>query len=112
MNSKVLQTLEKGYIRFDWSEYINRVHLHTEHLITIVEMINNFKANRGAKELIIFRFQGIPAYVMIEKMDYPLILEWIKTEFIERECYENCPMVVDLINYFKTKKNARLKRNS
>ena len=113
MNSKVLQTLEKGYIRLDWSDYINRVRLDNEHLITIVEMIDNFKANRSAKELIIFRFQNIPAYVMIQKSEYGNILEWIKDKFIEREAYEYCTQIIDLLNYFKSKKSyGRLKRDS
>lgn len=112
MNSKVLQTLEKGYIRFDWVEYINRVHLTTEHLTTIVGMINNFKSNRGAKELVIFRFKDIPAYVMIEKPQYPKILEWIKDELVRREEYEVCQSIMHLLDYFNTKQNARLKRNS
>ena len=112
MNSKVLQTLEKGYIRLDWSEYINRVRLNTEHLNTIVDMINNFKANRSAKELIIFRFQHIPAYVMINKSEYVDILEWIKDKLIEREAYEGCTKIVDLLKYFESKKgNVRYKRN-
>lgn len=112
MNSKVLQTLEKGYIRFDWSEYIHRVYLTTDHLNTIIDMINNFKANRGAKELVIFRFKDIPAYVMIEKEQYPNILEWIKDELVRREEYEMCKTIMDLLKYFKNKENVRLKRNS
>ncbi len=110
MNSKVLQTLEKGYIRLDWSEYINRVHLTTEHLYTIVEMINNFKSNRGAKELIIFRFQGIPAYVMIKREEYSKILLWIKDEYIRREEYEGCGIIMNLLSHIN-KKNVRPKRN-
>lgn len=112
MNSKVLQTLEKGYIRLDWKEYIYRVYLNTEHLNTIVEMISNFKANRGANELVIFRFTDIPAYVMIRREEYPTILEWIKDELVKREVYETCKTIMDLLSYFKTKENVRLKRNS
>ena len=110
MNSKVLQTLEKGYIRLDWSEYINRVHLTNEHLNTIIDMINNFKSNRGAKELIIFRFQNIPAYVMIKRNEYTDILLWIKEKLIEREEYEGCQRIMNLISHIN-KSNVRYKRN-
>jgi hypothetical protein len=110
MNSKVLQTLEKGYIRLDWSEYINRVYLTTDHLNTIVDMIDNFKSNRGAKELIIFRFQGIPAYVMIKREEYPNILLWIKDKLVEREAYEGCQHIVNLLSHIN-KSNVRRKRN-
>jgi hypothetical protein len=110
MNSKVLKTLEKGYIRLDWSNYINRVNLTSDHLHTIVDMINNFKSNRGAKELIIFRFQGIPAYVMIKRDEYVNILLWIKDKLVEREEYEECQRIVDLISHIN-KRNVRHKRN-
>ena len=49
---------------------------------------------------------------MIEKEQYPNILEWIKDELVKREEYEMCKTIMDLLKYFKNKENVRLKRNS
>ena len=104
MNSKFLQTLEKGYIRLNWFDYINRVNLSNDNLSAIITLIDNFKANKSATELIMFRFEGIPAYVMFTKNEYLEVLEWIKNTLIDREQYELCKDVVRIIGYIENKK--------
>ena len=52
MNISVLDTFERGYVKLDWQEYINRVQLTLEHMETIVEMIDTFKLSKSNKLLI------------------------------------------------------------
>jgi uncharacterized protein YqgQ len=111
MNSKFLQTLEKGYIRLNWFDYVNRVHLSNDNLSTIITLIDNFKGNKNANELIMFRFEGIPAYVMFTKEEYVEVLEWIKNTLIDREQYEMCKDIIRIMKYIEKKKNDRYKRN-
>lgn len=97
MNIKVLDKLESGYVKFTWIEYINRANLKSSDLEAIVDIIDNFKHNHKVKELIVFKFKIVPAYVSIEKKEYIHILEWIKNKFIELEMYEKCERIVNLI---------------
>jgi hypothetical protein len=96
MNLSVLNTLERGYVKLHWHEYIERVQLTIEHLETIVDMINNFKSNKSAKELVVFRFQNIPAYIIIKKSEYIDILNWIHERALTLEIYELCKKIIDI----------------
>jgi hypothetical protein len=96
MNLSVLNTLERGYIKLDWKEYINRVQLTMEHLETIVEMIDTFKLSKSAKELVVFRFENIPAYITIKKGEYLNLLNWIYDKALELEIYELCKKIMDV----------------
>jgi hypothetical protein len=96
MNLSVLNTLERGYVKLHWHEYIERVQLTIEHLETIVDMINNFKSNKSAKELVVFRFQNIPAYITIKKSEYIDILNWIHKRALTLEIYELCKKIIDI----------------
>jgi hypothetical protein len=96
MNISVLETFERGYVKLDWSEYINRVQLTLEHMETIVDMIDTFKLSKSAKELVIFRFENIPAYITIKKNEYLNLLNWIYDKALELEIYELCKKVVDV----------------
>jgi hypothetical protein len=96
MNISVLNTLERGYIKLDWKEYINRIQLTLEHMETIVEMIDTFKLSKSAKELVVFRFQNIPAYITIKKSEYIHMLNWIYERALVLEIYELCKKIVDI----------------
>lgn len=96
MNLSVLNTLERGYVKLHWYDYIERVHLTVEHLETIVEMIDNFKSNKSAQELIVFRFENIPAYITIKKSEYSHLLNWIHERALILEVYSLCKKIMDV----------------
>jgi hypothetical protein len=97
MNLTALQKLEKGYIKLDWKDYINRVELTKDHMETIIDMIDVFKSNKRAKELVVFRFQGIPAYITIKREEYKEILDWMYNKMLDKEFFENCKRINDLM---------------
>ena len=97
MNLTALQKLERNYIQLDWKDYINRVELTKDHMETIIDMIDVFKHNKGANELVIFRFEGIPAYITIKRDEYVELLDWIYNKMLHNEFFENCKRVKDLI---------------
>ena len=68
MNIKALNKIEKGYVKYDWSEVINKIKFTYEDLETITDMVDNFKANKSAKELVICRYKHLSAYVTIESI--------------------------------------------
>jgi len=94
MNLKALPKLEKSYIQLDWVDYIHKFPLTYAHMETVVDMIDTFKNNRSAKELIIFRFKDIPAYVTIKKEQYLQLLEFINQQAVKMEMYEICSKVL------------------
>ena len=97
MNSTKLSKLEKGYIQLDWKEYINRVELTKDHMETIIDMIDVFKNNKSAKELVVFRFQGIPAYITIKREEFKELLDWMYKHMLNNEFFENCKRINDLM---------------
>jgi hypothetical protein len=97
MNAKALLKLEKSYIQLDWKDYINRVELTKDHMETIIDMIDVFKHNKRTKELVIFRFQGIPAYITINREEYKDILDWMHQRMLHNEFFENCKRINDLL---------------
>ena len=86
MNISVLDTFERGYVKLDWNEYMK----------TIVDMIDTFKLSKSAKELVVFRFENIPAYITIKKDEYLNLLNWIYDKALELEIYELCKRVMDV----------------
>ena len=60
-------------------------------------MIDVFKFNKKADELVIFRFEGIPAYITIPKEEYKELLDWMYEKMIQYEFFENCQRINDLI---------------
>ena len=97
MNSKALQKLEKGYIQLDWKDYISKVDLTKDHMETIIDMIDVFKHNKSAEELVIFRFQGIPAYITIKRTEFKELLDWMYERMLHNEFFENCKRINDLM---------------
>ncbi len=96
MNIKVLEKLESGWIKYDWRNCIDSINLNMKDLETIVDLIDNFKANRSAKELVLFRYKFLPAYITVERVDYSDLLNWVYEKFIEREVYESCKRILDI----------------
>jgi hypothetical protein len=97
MNISALQKLEKGYIKLDWKSYIYKIELSKEHMETIIDLIDVFKFNKNTKELVIFRFEGIPAYITIPRTEYKELLDWMHETMIRYEFFENCKRINDLI---------------
>jgi len=97
MNAKVLSSLERSYIQLDWKEYISKIEMTAEHMVKIVDLIEVFKKIKGTKELVIFRFEGVPAYVTIKKEEYSSILDWIHQRMLDFEIFEQCKRIDDII---------------
>jgi hypothetical protein len=94
MITTVLKKIESGWVRLDWSDYIDRLNLSQSDLETIVDLINNFKRNRKAKDIVICKYRYLPAYVCVEKGDFVRLLDWICSESIRREWYETCQRIM------------------
>jgi hypothetical protein len=97
MNAKVLSSLERSYIQLDWKEYISKIEMNAEQMVKIIDLIEVFKKIKGTKELVVFRFEGVPAYVTVKKEEYSSILDWIHQRMIDFEIFEQCKRIDDLI---------------
>lgn len=96
MNITVLNKIESGWIKLDWSEWIDRIKLSDNDLETILDIIDNFKGNKRTKEIVICRFKYLSAYVTVGRPDYVKLLDWIYDRLIERELYEKCNTVLNI----------------
>lgn len=96
MNLKALPKLEKSYIQLDWVDYIHKFPLTYQHMETVVDMIDTFKDNKSAKELIVFRFKDIPAYVTIKREQYGSLLDFIHLQAVSLEMYEICSKILSV----------------
>jgi hypothetical protein len=96
MNIKALNKLESGWIKLDWSEWLNRKPLKDDDLMSIVDIIDIFKSNRQAKEVVIMKLKFIPAYVTIRKEEYVELLDNICQIMIDRELYEGCNRIMKI----------------
>lgn len=96
MNVKVLDKLEKSYIKLDWSEVIENVKFSIKDMQSIVDTINAFKKNKSAKEIVICKYKNIPAYVTVKKEEFGDVLEHIKIKFINLELYEQCKIIEEI----------------
>jgi hypothetical protein len=106
MNVKVLERLEKGWIRFEWERMKPGVSAHV--MWTIVDTIDRFYKNKSVKELVIVKYKRIPAYITLVRADYIPVLDWIQSEFIKLEMYEECGKIEKL----KTDINEQGRRNT
>lgn len=96
MNTKVLEKLESGWIKLNWRDCIEKLRLSHSDLETIVDLIDNFKGNRSAKEIVLFRYKYLPAYITIARSEYSKLLDWVYARFIDKEYYESCKRIVDI----------------
>lgn len=96
MNVKVLDKLEKSYVKLDWSEVIQNLKLSVKDMEGIVDVINTFKKNKSAKEIVICKYKNFPFYITIRKEEFSDLLEYIKNKFINLELYEQCKVIEDI----------------
>jgi len=96
MNITVLNKIESGWVKLDWSEWIDRVVLSDADLDSIIDVIDNFKRNRRAKEVAVCKFKYMPAYVTVVRKDYGALLDKICEILISRELYEGCQRIIKL----------------
>lgn len=90
MNITALDKIEKSYIKRDWKEVSKTIKLSIKDMDTIVDIINTFKKNKSATELVILKYKNIPLYITVSDYDYKNILNWIMDRFIKLELYEKC----------------------
>ena len=90
MNITALNKLEKGYVKWDWKEYIHRANLTPNDFDRILDIIDNFKSNRSAKELVIFKLKNTSYYITVKKSEYSDLLKWLNHRFLDNEMYEQC----------------------
>ena len=96
MNVTILNKLERGWVRMNWKLAIRRNKLSTEQLEALVDKVDNFKSNRSAKEIILYKYKVLPIYVTIYREEYPQLLEYLLSRFVETEQYELCSRIVKL----------------
>jgi len=96
MNVKVLDKLEKSYVKLDWSEVIQNLKLSVKDMESIVDVINTFKKNKSAKEIVICKYKNFPFYVTIKKQEFLDLLDFIEKKFINLELYEKCKLIEDI----------------
>jgi hypothetical protein len=96
MNVKVLDKIESAWVCFDWKVVVNRVQFTNDHLDTLIGMIENFYKNRGAKELVVFKYQRLPAYAVLPKSEYGEFLDWLQSACLPREMYEDCVRIQEI----------------
>ena len=96
MNVTILNKLERGWIRMNWKSVIRRNKLSAENLEALVDKVDNFKSNRSAKEIILYKYKVVPIYVTIYREEYPQLLEYLLSRFVEIEKYEVCSRIVKL----------------
>lgn len=104
MNTTVLKKIESAWVRLDWSEWVRRMPLSNKDLEQMLDIVDNFKTNRRAKELALCKFRFMPAYVCVLRTEFKLFLEWLYSECIKREMYEECQRIMDIrikLNYDK-----------
>ena len=104
MNVTILSKLERGWIRMSWKSAIRRNKLSAEQLEALVDKVDNFKSNRSAKEIILYKYKVVPIYVTIYREEYPQLLEYLLSRFVQIEKYEVCSRIVKL--QIKLKKYA------
>ena len=98
MNVSVLHTLEKGWVSLDWKEYLKRKDLASLNLSELVDVLDNWKSNRACKEIVLFKYKTIPAYITIKRTDFKLLAKWLMNELAILEMYEDCSHLKSIWN--------------
>ena len=96
MNVTILNKLERGWVRMSWKSAICKNKLSSEELESLVDKVDNFKSNRSAKEIILYKYKVLPIYVTIYREEYPQLLEYLLSKFVEIERYEICSRMAKL----------------
>lgn len=90
MNIKALNKLESAWVKLDWYEWLSDRNLTDTELISLIDIVDVFKSNRQAKEIVLAKLKSLPAYVCVRREEYPDLLDWICSRCIESELYEYC----------------------
>jgi|Laugresu1bdmlbdd_1035124.scaffolds.fasta_scaffold231152_1 hypothetical protein len=96
MNVKVLDKIEKSYVKLDWLEVIDTLKLTVKDMDNMVDILNTFKKNKSAKEIVICKYKNFPFYVTIKKQEFSDLLDFIEKKFINLELYEKCKLIEDI----------------
>jgi hypothetical protein len=90
MNVSVLYRLEKGWVSLDWKEYLKRKSLTSFNLSELVDVLDNWKSNRRCKEIVLFKYKTLPAYITIKRTEFKMMAKWLMNELTKLEMYEDC----------------------
>ena len=96
MNFTILNKLERGWVRMSWKSAIRKNKLSSEELESLIDKVDNFKSNRAAKEIILYKYKVLPIYVTIYREEYPQLLEYLLSKFVKIERYEVCSRIAKL----------------
>lgn len=108
MNVKVLETLEKGWIKRDWQVLRNNSGITIFVYESIIECIDSFKSNRRVKEIALIKYKKLPIYITAVRKDWPDVLDWVQEKMIGLERYEDCKRIQTI----KQTLNEQSRRNT
>lgn len=98
MNISVLNKLEKGWIQLDWSKYLFRMNLNKKQLIEVIDKLDNWKANKSFKTIILMRYKILPAYITLNRSDFKAISKYLMNVLVSKEMYEECSRLQTITN--------------
>jgi hypothetical protein len=90
MNVSVLNKLEKGWISLDWSIYLVRMNLTSKQLSELVDKLDNWKSNKSCKSIILVKYKVLPAYIILNRIDFKKLGKYLMDTMVKREMYEEC----------------------
>jgi hypothetical protein len=93
MNIKALEKIEGAWIKYNWDFLKERQTIPFGVLVSIVDIIERFYKNKSAKELVLMKIHGLPAYIVVHRNDYKELLSWLQEKFIELEMFEICARI-------------------
>lgn len=114
MNVKVLETLEKGWIKEDWKVLLNRSEITVFVYESIIECIDSFKSNRRVKEIALIKYKKLPIYITAVRKDWPAVLDWVQEKMISLERYEDCKRIqnIKVTLYEQSRRNTKVVGNT
>lgn len=98
MNITVVEKLEKGFIKVDWSTQLNRIQLSQKILSEFVDKLDNWKSNKKCKEIILIKYKSIPIYVTIKRANFKQMGVWLMDRLKKLEMYEDCARLHNIWN--------------
>lgn len=98
MNITVVEKLEKGFIKVDWSTQLNRIQLSQKILSEFVDKLDNWKSNKKCKEIILIKYKSIPIYVTIQRANFKQMGVWLMDRLKKLEMYEDCARLHNIWN--------------
>ena len=90
MNITVLEKLEKGFVKIDWSKQLNRIQLSEKNLSEFLDKLNNWKSNKKCKEIILVKYKNLPVYITLQRKDFKKMADWLMNRLKHFEMYEEC----------------------